>query len=94
MLETVKKAIRVTTDKLDDEIVTIIEACKLDLLLSGVNRIDETDPLIKRAIIIYTKANFGSSVDSEKFQQSYNVLKCSLALASDYNLKFPKIYLP
>ncbi len=43
------------------------------------------DPLIKRAIIVYVKANFGwNNPDAEKLQQSYDMLKCHLALSQEY----------
>lgn len=42
------------------------------------------DPLIVRAVILYAKANFGFSEDSEKYQKAYDYLKCSLSLAGDY----------
>lgn len=43
------------------------------------------DPLIERAIILYSKANFGYSEESEKYQKAYDLLKCSLSLAGDYH---------
>ena len=47
--------------------------------------IQVTDPLIKRAIIIYVKANFGwNNPDAERLQQSYNMLKSHLALSQEY----------
>ncbi|HRC81346.1 MAG TPA: head-tail connector protein [Sedimentibacter sp.] len=43
------------------------------------------DSLIKRAIIIYVKANFGwNNPDAERLQQSYNMLKSHLALSQEY----------
>ncbi|PFE06777.1 head-tail connector protein [Bacillus cereus] len=88
MLEVVKKTLRVSHNALDDEIDDLIEAARTDLKLSGVSGFksnDDTDPLIKRAIIMYTKANFISDVkESERFQLSYNMLKNHLTLAGDY----------
>ena len=43
------------------------------------------DPLITRAIVLYAKANFGYSEDSEKYRAAYDYLKCSLSLAGDYH---------
>lgn len=43
------------------------------------------DPLIKRAIMVYVKANFGwNNPDAEKLQQSYIMLKIHLALSQEY----------
>lgn len=86
MLEKVKLALRIKINSLDDEITDLIEACKIDLFISGIKVIDETDALIQRAIIVYCKANFGlDNKDSDKYQESYDLLKRSLALCSDYN---------
>ena len=43
------------------------------------------DPLIKRAIIVYVKANFGwNNPDAEKLQQSFRMLETHLALSQEY----------
>jgi hypothetical protein len=86
LLDDVKLALRMKNIAFDTEITPIIDACKIDLKLAGVNIIVETDPLIQRAVVLYAKANFGSNPDSEKYQKSYDLLKCSLAVAGDYNL--------
>jgi hypothetical protein len=84
MLEKVKRALRVDTDDFDGEILDVIEACKGDLRLAGIKKVDETDPLIIRAAIIYAKANVGYDDDSEKYRKAYGFLKMSLSLAGDY----------
>lgn len=88
MLDKVKKVLRIKSDKLDDEILDLIEACKIDLSISGVKKIDETDALVIQAIKLYCKANFGlDNNDSEKYQKSYDMLKNSMALCGDYNVE-------
>lgn len=88
MLEKVKLALRIKNAKLDDEIMDLIEACKIDLSISGVKKIKEDDPIIIRAVTIYCKANFGlDNKDSEKYQKSYDLLKQSLKLCGDYNVE-------
>lgn len=86
MLESVKDALRVNGKDLDIEIQDLIEAAKLDLRISGVNKIDDTDPLIKRAVITYCKAHFGyDDVNlSERFERSYVMLKQHLSLSQEY----------
>ncbi|ARW38100.1 hypothetical protein BN2127_JRS8_02780 [Bacillus amyloliquefaciens] len=90
MFESVKRSLRITHSFLDDEIHELVAAARQDLVQSGVSASkaeSEEDPLIKRAVITYCKANFGlSNVDSEKYQRSYDMLKNHLALASDYNV--------
>ena len=86
MLDKVKLTLRIKNTALDAEINDLIEACKLDLSISGIKIINETDVLIQRAIIVYCKANFGlDNKDSDKYQNSYDLLKEHLALCSDYN---------
>lgn len=95
MLDKVKNALRVKTAAFDDEIQDLIDACKADLRLVGVNVPEDTPaegkeaaaggPLITRAIVLYAKANFGYSEDSEKYRAAYDYLKCSLSLAGDYH---------
>lgn len=88
MLEKVKLALRIKSNILNLEIEDLIEACKIDLSISGVKKIEESDPIINRAIILYCKANFGlENKDSDKYQKSYDLLKQSLSLCGDYNVE-------
>ena len=86
MLEKVKLALRVSGNIFDLEIQDLIDAAKLDLKITGVVKVNDTDPLIQRAIIVYCKANFGyDNNEAERFQKSYDMLKQHLSLAGDYN---------
>lgn len=84
MLESVKLALRISTSAFDAELNDMIDAAKADLRLCGVLNVEETDPLIKRAVILYCKSNFGTDQNSEKYQRSYDMLKSSLWMAGDY----------
>ncbi|HZW98116.1 MAG TPA: head-tail connector protein [Bacillota bacterium] len=88
MLEDAKTAIRIDGDDSDIEVQDLIYAAKADLQLSGVHKdkIVDTDPLIKRAIIVYCKAHFGYEDPklTERFQQSYISLKHHLTLSAEY----------
>lgn len=86
MLEEVKEALRVSGDDLNTEVTSLIEAAKFDLRISGVNKINDGDPLIKRAIITYCKAHFGyEDVNvSERFERAYIMLKQHLSLSGEY----------
>ncbi|WP_297634760.1 head-tail connector protein [uncultured Clostridium sp.] len=85
LLDKIKMRLRISHNKLDIEINDLIEAAKLDLKISGVNKIIEHDPLIIQAIKVYCKANFElDNKDSEKYLKSYNLLKEHLALCGDY----------
>ena len=86
MLEDVKDALRVSGDDLNTEVQNLIEAAKLDLRITGVNKVVDTDPLIKRAVITYCKAHFGyEDVNvSERFERAYVMLKQHLSLSGEY----------
>lgn len=85
LLDDVKDALRISGTDLDTEILDLIEAAKADLALGGVLSVDETDPLIKRAIIVYCKSNFGwDNTEAERFQNSYDLLKKHISMSSVY----------
>ena len=86
MLEEVKEALRVSGDDLNTEVTSLIKAAQFDLRISGVNKINDADPLIKRAVITYSKAHFGyEDVNlSERFERSYIMLKQHLSLSGEY----------
>lgn len=88
ILDDVKTALRISNTAFDGEITDLISAARSDLKLSGVlesKANDDTDPLIKRAITVYVKANFGwNNPDAEKLQQSYAMIKGHLALSQEY----------
>lgn len=47
--------------------------------------VEVMDPLIKRAIILYGKANYGwNNSDAERLQGAYVMLKQHLSLSADY----------
>lgn len=86
MLEDIKNSLRLSGDDLNIEIQDLIDGAKADLILSGVNsaKVIDTDPLIKRAVILYCKAHFGYDDMSEKFERSYISLKHHLTLSAEY----------
>ena len=86
MLDTIKNSIRINNNSFDDEILLLIESCKLDLKTSGVapSLIKEESSLIKQAIILYCKANFGfDNQEADRFNRSYDLLKSNLSLVSE-----------
>lgn len=87
ILTDVKSCLRISTTAFNNEINDLISSAKVDLGISGVlnNNLD-TDALIKRAIILYCKANFGyDNPDADKLKNSYEMLKSHLSLSSDYS---------
>lgn len=86
MRDTVKLHLRISSGNatLDTEVDGLIAAAEADLELSGVT-VDETDPLIVRAVCTYCKAQFGyGNPDAERLQASYDAIKGHLSMATDY----------
>lgn len=87
LTEKMRAALRIssTSEKTTEEINDCIAACKADLANDGVNRIDEKDGLIIRAVTLYCKAEFGYNNNAEKFRNSYDTLKMRLSMSQEYN---------
>jgi len=87
LLDDVRTSLRITTTTLDDEIQDLIDACKLDLTISGVAIIVETDALIKRAIKLYVKTDYAQDKDEQgRYNEAYESLKKHLVLSNDYKV--------
>lgn len=90
-LDDIKQALRISpgNNAFDNEVNDLIESARLDLVQSGISVFkaqEDTDPLIKRAITLYCKSNFGyDNPDASRFNDSYVLLKQHLSLAADYN---------
>lgn len=84
MLESVKLALRITTDAFDDEITDLINAALADLGIAGITNLDEADALIKRAVITYCRVNFGEPDDYDRMKASYDEQKAQLQTATGY----------
>lgn len=93
LFDDVKTALRVTINDegINQEIEDLIEAARSDLIRAGVSpekvkaNDEQLDPLIKRAVTVYCKANFGyDNPDAERFQQSYDMIRQELSLSGDY----------
>ena len=86
MLNSIKKSIRITHDKTDEDLMEMIEACKRDLLRVGVKNVDDRDPLIRQAIKIFVKSQINYEGQAERYEKAYNLLRDSLSLCGDYNV--------
>lgn len=84
MLTKVKTALRISTDKYDDELTDLIESAKLDLGIAGVVVPEQYDELIKTAIITYCKMSFGLPEDYDRLKRAYDEQKAQLSNASGY----------
>lgn len=84
LIDDVKLSLRIKNIAYNSEIQDLIDTCKVDLRVAGVEKVEETEPLTAQAIKLYCKANFGYDEYSEKFQQAYESLKIVMALSIEY----------
>lgn len=84
MLASAKLALRITTNAFDDEIKDLIAAALADLGIAGIIYQDVTDPLVRRAVITYCRANFGQPDDYDRLKASYDEQKGNLQMATGY----------
>ena len=84
----VRRYLRISHTHFDAEITDLIGAAQADLLLGGIVAAkveDESDAIIKRAIVCYVKAEFGlDNPDAAKYRDSYEMLKRHLQLSNEY----------
>lgn len=90
LLEDVKVACRIGTDKLDCEVSALVDAALADMKRVGIDpallQEEGMDPLAKVAVLSYVKARFGYDVDERaQFEESYRSTVAGL-LNSDANL--------
>lgn len=93
MINDVKRALRISQSNttFDGEVTDLIAAARHDLQLSGVlaSKVEnDSDPLIKRAIITYARAEFGlANPEAARFKESYESLKAHLTLSQEYTVE-------
>ena len=89
LLEKVKLSLRVTDPDFDEEIQDLIESAEKDLKNAGIVKWnEETDPLIRKAIITYCNAYFGSPANYQDLKASYESQK--LTLMYSFSEKYTK----
>ena len=87
MLVACRTALRITSTDYDDEISTLVAAAKADLKRGGVllAKVDDTDPMIRVAIICYVKSAFGLDNDeADRYAAAYQSMLSALKLSADY----------
>lgn len=86
ILDDVKMALRIKTDKFDTELTGLTNAALLDLGVAGVAVPSDLDALIKQAVITYCKMNFGLPEDADRLKRSYDEQKAQLSNATGYTI--------
>ena len=87
LLDEVKQELRISDAEFDTEISELISEAFADLAIPPIKTtiLTETEPLVKRAVKLYVKANFGlDNPDAEKYQKAYDNLVQKLSLSLKY----------
>nr|WP_294682472.1 DNA-packaging protein [uncultured Anaerotignum sp.] len=85
-LTAMKNALRITHDKLDEEIRFNIDVCKKDLNRVGIVRIDDTDPIIRKVTELYLKWQYDFMGEGERYEKAYKGMRNGLSLCGEYNV--------
>ena len=89
LLMQIKTSMRITHDALDDTIRTDIGAGAQDLLRVGVRSFSDDgelreDPLIRKALELYCKAQADYQGKGAEYEASYTRLRDAMSLCGDY----------
>lgn len=89
LLADAKIAVRLHTNAFDNEISDLICACEADLLHRDAiqaTQLDSypVDPLIKRAIMTFVRAYFGTPEDPERLKADYDEQKATLMTTTGF----------
>lgn len=83
ILDDVKMACRVSTNKLDAEYTRLIAAALLDLGVAGVET-ETMDELVTEAICTYCKMRSGIPEDYAELKAAYDEMKSQMSNATNY----------
>ena len=90
-----KDAMRITHNKLDDQISCDIQSCLSDLVMCGIaiNVTDsqgvttpKNDPLIDKAVELYCKAQADYQGEANRYNRAYESLRGAMQACGDYRL--------
>ena len=86
LLASAKRWLRVSASSQDDEILQTLEAGALDLETAGITA-DLDSAIIRQAMKLYLKANYGNDDRGAEWAEAYEALKGSLSLTAKYGAK-------
>ena len=84
LIASVKLALRVTAPAFDEQIMSLIQAARLDLGVAGVVLPAEADALVNQAITTYCRMHFGQPDDYDRLKRSYDEQKAQLSTCTGY----------
>jgi hypothetical protein len=89
LIDSVKTTLRISHNKLDDDISQHISACLDDMKRLGIAIPDDVEdvadmPLLFSAVKIYCMAQFDFLNKGEQYKKGYESLRDTLSLSSNY----------
>lgn len=88
VLGKVKLALRISHDKLDEDIESDIDACLADLSACGIISPQVADPLIFNAVKLFLRSSYtDDTAKGAEYLKRYNALKSCLMMAEGYGWK-------
>lgn len=81
--EQVRKKMRISHSRMDDDIASNIEAARLDMGRVGIDP-EADDALVDKAVELYCKAQFDYLGKGEQFQGHYERLRDAMSMAAEY----------
>ena len=80
-----KLALRISHNKLDEDIQADVDACLADLATCGVINPQASDPLIYNAVKLFLRSSYTDDpVKGTEYLKRYEALKSSLRMAEGY----------
>ena len=97
LIDDVRSSVRVMTDLTDDELEVYIQAALAEMRRVGVRdellEMEELDPLVKSAVIMYCKANYGfDTAMGPTFWSWFNNTVTALKLSSADETIYDTLY--
>lgn len=81
----VKLALRISHDKLDEDIKADIDACMADLKACGIIEPQASDPLVFNAVKLFLRSSYTDDpVKGAEYLKRYDALKSCLQMAEGY----------
>jgi len=90
-VERIKDSMRISHDKLDDQIGSDISSCLSALVMAGIAVNDaegqpKDDPLIDKAVELYCKAQADYQGEANRYTRAYEGLRNAMQGCGDYRL--------
>ena len=83
-LARLKTALRISHDKLNEEIQYNVDACKKDMMRVGITVINEEDSAIQKVFELYLKWQYDFMGEGERYEKAYKGMRNGLSLCGEY----------